>query len=67
METAALTSTKGLASSCKGCGKCEEHCPQSIPVQASLKQVAKRLEPFWFNVGISAARIFTGVKAKKGG
>jgi len=65
MATAALTTKSGLASSCKSCGKCEEHCPQSIKISESLKTVARRLEPFWFTAGISAARWFTGFKAKK--
>jgi len=64
MATAALTSKNGLASSCRACGKCEAHCPQGINIGKSLKSVAKRLEPFWFTAGISAARWFTGVKAK---
>ena len=66
MATAALTTKSGLASSCKSCGKCEEHCPQGIKISKSLKRAARRLEPFWFRAGISAARWFTGFKAKKG-
>jgi len=66
MATAALTTKKGLAGSCTQCGKCEEHCPQSIPIRESLKDVRRRLEPFWFSAGISVVRFFTGVKAKKG-
>jgi predicted aldo/keto reductase-like oxidoreductase len=65
METAALTSKKGLVSSCKNCGKCETHCPQSIPIRQSLKTVGKRLEPIWFKAGIAAARLFTMMKAKR--
>jgi len=66
MATAALTTKSGLASSCKSCGKCEEHCPQGIKISKSLRKVARRLEPFWFRAGISAVRWFTGFKAKKG-
>jgi len=66
LATAALTTKKGLAGSCTQCGKCEEHCPQSIPIRESLKEVKRRLEPFWFSAGISIVRFFTGVKAKKG-
>jgi predicted aldo/keto reductase-like oxidoreductase len=64
-ETAALTSKKGLAGTCKNCGKCEEHCPQGIPIREALKTVRKRLEPFWFKAGIAAARTFTMMKAKR--
>ena len=65
MATAALTTKRGLAGSCQQCGKCEKHCPQSIPIQESLKEVRRRLEPFWFSAGIAVVRFFTGVRAKK--
>jgi hypothetical protein len=66
-STAALTTSKGLASACDGCGKCEGLCPQFIPIRESLKAVSRRLEPFWFSAGIAVVRWFTGVKANKGG
>jgi predicted aldo/keto reductase-like oxidoreductase len=64
MATAALTTKRGLASSCKACGKCETHCPQGIKISDALKMAARRLEPFWFTAALSAARRLTGVKAK---
>jgi len=27
------------ASNCSDCGKCEEHCPQNIPIRERLKDV----------------------------
>ena len=32
------------AYNCIGCGKCETHCPQNIPIRAMLKQAGKELE-----------------------
>lgn len=32
------------ASKCVGCGKCEQHCPQSIAIRSELKQVKKHME-----------------------
>ena len=32
------------ASNCIGCGKCETHCPQQIPIREQLKQAEKELE-----------------------
>ena len=34
------------ASQCSKCGKCEEQCPQGIPIREALKSAAKTLERF---------------------
>lgn len=39
-----LTAAHGRASACIGCGRCEESCPQGLPIRALLKQVAAVLE-----------------------
>jgi uncharacterized protein len=39
-----LMSQEQRASHCEECGKCEELCPQQIPIQAMLKEVARELE-----------------------
>jgi len=64
MVTAALTTKKGLASACDGCGKCEQLCPQSLSVRELLRVVRKRLEPVWFGAGVGVVRWFTSVKSK---
>lgn len=56
MATGITSATPGNAGRCVGCGKCEEHCPQSIEIRKSLKTVEKRLEPFWFRGGVALAR-----------
>ncbi|MDR3307302.1 MAG: aldo/keto reductase [Coriobacteriales bacterium] len=38
---------------CIKCGKCEQHCPQHIPVITSLESVKKRLEPFWLRAALA--------------
>lgn len=32
------------ASNCVGCGKCETHCPQGVPIREQLKNAKKELE-----------------------
>ena len=38
------TADGGKASSCIGCGKCEEICPQHLPIRKLLEDVAKEFE-----------------------
>jgi predicted aldo/keto reductase-like oxidoreductase len=61
--SAAVTSehTSG-AGRCVKCGNCEKHCPQRLPIVASLQRVRRRLEPFWYRGIISLARFFLGKK-----
>ena len=40
------------ASCCIQCGKCEQQCPQHIPIMSSLKKVVKRMEPFWYKMAL---------------
>lgn len=61
-NTGGLTSTQHYASLCKNCGKCEKHCPQSIAIRKSLKEVEKHMEPFWFKPAMTISRKFMGVK-----
>ena len=39
-----LRKTSTAASNCVGCGKCEAHCPQHIPIREKLKEAQKELE-----------------------
>ncbi len=40
----AFRKTSTAASNCVGCGKCEGHCPQQLPIREHLKQAEKELE-----------------------
>ena len=41
------------ASNCKECGACEKKCPQHIPIMKSLKDVRKKMEPFWLRPAVN--------------
>ncbi len=40
----ALRKTPTSISNCIGCGKCEKHCPQNIPIREKLKEAERELE-----------------------
>ncbi len=55
----ALRKNSSAASLCIGCGKCETHCPQSIPIREELKNAQKELEGFLYKTGVKLVRKFT--------
>ena len=57
-QTVGLTRTPAFATQCVGCGKCESHCPQSIPIREKLKEADKALRPLPYRIGIGVARAF---------
>ena len=44
-QITAIRQTPGSASRCIGCGKCERHCPQGLPIREKRKEVSRELEP----------------------
>jgi predicted aldo/keto reductase-like oxidoreductase len=61
-----LTSTAAMGKNphsprlCVGCGNCEQHCPQHVPIRQALKKVSARMEPFPIRIALSVARNFFG-------
>lgn len=43
---------------CIGCGKCESHCPQGIPIRQKLKEAGKELEGPIYRVARKAVEVF---------
>ena len=46
------------ASNCVGCGKCEKHCPQQIPIRQKLQEARKELETPIYRFACKAAKLF---------
>ncbi len=47
----AMRKNSSAASQCIGCGKCEQHCPQNIPIRKELKNASKQLEGPLYKIG----------------
>ncbi|MCD7954669.1 MAG: aldo/keto reductase [Lachnospiraceae bacterium] len=44
IQSTAMRREPSSASMCVGCGRCEQHCPQSIPIREMLREAARKLE-----------------------
>jgi predicted aldo/keto reductase-like oxidoreductase len=55
----ALRKNASCASNCVGCGKCEKHCPQGIPIRAKLNEAKKELETPLFKMAFKFIKKFT--------
>lgn len=46
------------ASNCVGCGKCEQHCPQNIPIRQELQNAKKTLEGPIYKIAKKVSKLF---------
>ncbi len=58
IQTVGLTREPAFASQCVRCGKCEQHCPQSIPIREKLQEADRALRPLPYKLAIGVARAF---------
>ena len=58
---------KSFPTQCIGCGKCESHCPQAIPIREKLKEADRALRPLPYKIGINIARAYMVRKGRKRG
>ena len=65
LQTVGLTREAPFATRCVGCGKCEKHCPQGIPIREKLKEADRALRPPVYRIGINIARKFLFRKTRK--
>jgi len=45
IQAVGMRKQSSFASQCIGCGKCEKHCPQQLPIREKLKEADKALRP----------------------
>jgi predicted aldo/keto reductase-like oxidoreductase len=57
-QTVGLRKEPAFATQCIGCGKCEQHCTQSIPIREKIKEADKVVRPLPYRVGINVVRKF---------
>ena len=55
-QTIGLRRDPAFASQCVGCGKCEKHCPQSLPIRRTLKDADRALSPLPVKAGLAVVR-----------
>ena len=58
IQPVGLTRQPAFASQCVRCGKCEQHCPQSIPIREQLQEADKALRPLPYKIAIQVARAY---------
>ncbi len=52
-----LRKNRSNAGLCIKCGKCEQHCPQSIPIREKLNDVRKRFENPIYKIGAAGSKL----------
>ena len=57
-QVVVLRKEPAFATQCVGCGKCESHCPQHLPIRALLKEADRALRPPHYRVAGWVARKF---------
>ena len=55
----AARKTSTAAGNCIGCGKCEKHCPQGLPIRTHLEEAKKELETPVYKLGRKIISWFT--------
>ena len=57
LQTTAMRSPSTGAGQCVGCGKCEQHCPQAIPIRQALQEARHDLETPLYHLTAAAYRL----------
>ena len=67
VQTVSLRKRAPFPSQCVGCGKCERHCPQHLPIIEELKKADRVIRPWYVKPVITVARkwMFRGKREEK--
>ena len=57
-QAVALAAKPSFASQCIKCGKCEQHCPQAIPIREKLQEAERALLPWPVKTAVKLGRKF---------
>jgi len=57
-QTVSLRKERAFARQCVGCGKCEGHCPQGLPIRQLIKEADRALRPLPWRIAGDVARQF---------
>ena len=57
-QAVALSAEPSFASQCIKCGKCEQHCPQCIPIREKLPEAERALLPWYIKPLVKLGRKF---------
>ena len=58
IQTVALAAKPSFASQCIQCGKCEQHCPQGIPIREKIQEAERALLPWPMKTFVKLGRKF---------